>query len=141
MGQDSSVNERKGVQVLLDTSALLLFYEGINVFEELEKALETNLCFMTIDAVINELKKLSKSYYGRKRLAARMVLDKVINKLEIKSTRHTNIHADKAIVMYALEHPSIIIVTLDKKLGKELKRRGIRVLTWWSGRHRFSSIP
>jgi rRNA-processing protein FCF1 len=60
MGQGSSVNERKRVQVLLDTSALLLFYEGINVFDELERTLETNLSFITLDAVINELKKLSK---------------------------------------------------------------------------------
>ena len=127
------------LRVLLDTSVLLLIYEGIDIFSGIEDFLERGLEFETLDSVINELKRLSNKPGSRKGLAARFILSEgVLNKVTVIKTGNPGLLPDEAIVNYVRRSPEIVVVTLDKELRRKLKALGVKTLTWWLGRKRFA---
>lgn len=140
-GVRSSSKERtdNNLRVLLDTSVLLLIYDGIDVFSAVEDVLERKPKFITLDAVINELNKLSSKPGSRRGLAARFILNKgLLNKVNIVRSGQPNLLPDEAIVDYVKRNPEVIVVTLDKELRRKLKALGGKTLTWWLSRRRFA---
>jgi len=125
-------------KILLDTSALLLFFEGVDVLDKLWHALQEPMEFYTLDTVIEELRELAKSPGSRRGRAARTVLTYVISKLKVIETHGKYQTADDAIVEFTKKHPEFIVVTLDEELRSRLKELNAKVLTWWASRKRFS---
>jgi len=125
-------------KVLLDTSVLLLFFEGIDVLDKLWYALQEPMEFYTLDKVVEELRELAKSPGSRRGRAARIVLTHVLSKLRILETNSKYRTADDAIVEFIRQHPEFIVVTLDEELRSRLKEINAKVLTWWMSRKRFS---
>lgn len=137
-GVRSSASEMGKFKLLLDTSAFLLFFEGVDVFDKLWDALKEPIEFCTLDKVVEELQNLARSRGSKRGRAASLVLDKVIHKVKIIPAGGDFPTADDAIVDFVRRNPEFIIVTLDEELKKRLKELDAKVLTWWAGRHRFS---
>ncbi|MGC8975045.1 MAG: hypothetical protein ACP5KB_02470 [Thermoprotei archaeon] len=126
-------------KVLLDTSALLLVSEGIDLDIKLREDLDCDKVEMyTLDVVVRELKSLASSKSVRKAPPARHALEYVASHVLIVDTGINDVSGDKALLSYVSANPDYIVVTLDKKLRKLLKLAGFRVVTWWSSRRRFS---
>lgn len=126
--------------MLLDTSALLLLYEGVDPLQAIEDLLQGRVEFYTLDAVVKELRSLAERVGSRKGRAARLALQHIVSSGAVKTieTGFAGL-ADEAIVKFASLHKDFIVVTLDEELRRRLKELGVRVLTWWFGRRRFSA--
>jgi len=130
----------KGFKVLLDTSAFLLIINGVDVFSEVEKILGNKPEFITLDAVVNELIKLASRAGSRRGTAARLALSRSLRRVGIVETGRPEELPDRVIVEYALRNPEVVVVTLDRDLRNRLRSLGIRTLTWWSSRKRFTGV-
>ena len=137
-GARSSGSKLGKFKVLLDTSAFLLIYEGVDIFDKLWDALKEPIEFYTLDKVVEELKNLAKSRGSRRGRAANLVLTNVIHKVKIIGTGGNYATADDAIVDFVKQNPEFVVVKLDDDLKRRLRNEGAKVLTWWAGRHRFS---
>lgn len=126
-------------KVLLDTSALLLVSEGIDLNIKLREDLDCDkIELYTLDVVVRELKSLASSKSVRKAPPARHALEYVASHVLIIDTGTNDVSGDRALLNYVSVNPDYIVVTLDKKLRKLLKLAGFRVVTWWSSKRRFS---
>ncbi len=141
MGEDSGtrLGGKTVYEVLLDTSALLLLEESVDIFEEIEDFLEAPCRFLIPEAVLKELRKLSR-LKGKKGRGARLALEYLkLRKEKIEVVGQGREYpVDEAVIELARER-NPVVVTLDRELRRRLKDTGIRVLTWWSGKAKFSS--
>ena len=116
----------KKLRVLLDTSFLMLTSEvKTNIFSEIEKIIQRKPEFITIQSVINELKRIIKKGKNKEKKKAIMAL-KIIKSENIKIIDDTGIpgdNVDEKILNLAkiLSSERIIIATNDRELKKSLK--------------------
>lgn len=130
-------------EIVLDTSALLLVYEGVSPIMEALEALrgycsETRVALLA--HVVGELNRLAAGR-GRRAVAARLALAE-LSKREIAISTVDVLgccETDECILRYAHSARGVeaIVLTADKKLAKALKRNGIKYMTWWRSRRRF----
>ncbi|MEO3993459.1 MAG: hypothetical protein QN229_04035 [Desulfurococcaceae archaeon TW002] len=126
-------------KLLLDTSALLLVGEGVDLEIKLREDLDCDRVELyTLDTIVSELRDLASSRSVKKAPPAKHALDFVTNRVIVVSTGTTNLSGDKALLTYASLNPEYIVVTLDRKFRKSLKLVGVKVATWWSSKRRFS---
>jgi len=112
----------KKTGVVLDTSILLLAYEGVPVLDEIEELLETKPeCLVPIQ-VVKELDKLQASTQLHKRNAARLALSIVKKYCRIVEAKGDN--ADEAIIELVKNHSNLIPVTADNELRRKLRDLG-----------------
>lgn len=110
--------------VLLDANFLMSIEEfKIDIFSELNRLLDFKYSLVTLKPVVNELKRMAKGK-GRKGRAARVSLD-LLGKIRVIDTKIQE--ADKAILEFAKEK-NAFVCTNDRKLRKELKEIGIKVI-------------
>jgi rRNA-processing protein FCF1 len=115
--------------VLLDSNFLILpVSQRIDVFNEIEKLLSTNVIFVTIRPVINELKRLSKksTKLGKKALLALNFISKC-KILEFDSENVLKGNTDDFIVEFS-KGKEIIVATNDINLKKRLRELNIPVI-------------
>lgn len=130
-------------ELVLDTSALLLVYEGVSPIVEAVEALES-YCSETkvvlLAQVVRELNKLAAGR-GRRAVAARLALAELNKQGTAISTVDVTgcCGTDECILEYAhgVRGAEAIVLTADKKLAKALKRNGIKYMTWWKSRRKF----
>ena len=103
---------------LFDTSALMLYIEGIDPIGQVESM---GLKCAVLDKVIRELERLSKET-GKRGKAARLALSIVKSKCIIIKYFGNKKHTDDAIVEVALER-GIPVVTADRGLRRRLLRK------------------
>jgi rRNA-processing protein FCF1 len=134
-------------KVILDTNALLLFGQGIDLFAEIEEALDEQFEYRIPEQVMKELetfaKRKSKEGVAAK-LAWTLVQEKIRRNQEpfyVKMLGRKEIplktvsvsgkkHADDAIVKIAEDDPQhTIVATLDKRLRDRLLKTKARTLT------------
>jgi len=127
-------------KVLLDTSVLLLIYDGVDPIEGIDDALSTKCDYYVPDIVLDELIKLASKNTGIKSKAARLALQYMRGKVKVMITNRKYRTADEFIKKYVTSDPSIIVATMDDELKRELKSRGIRVITWWFSRRKFVEV-
>ncbi len=132
--------ERRCV-IIPDTSALLLVYEGIDPLLESKEVL-TDYCssidIRLLTPVVGELRKLA-SGKGSKAVAARLALAKLDNYSEVLTWVDIGgcSTADECILDYSKTiGAEAIVITTDRKLAIELKRAGVKHITWWRSRKR-----
>lgn len=133
-------------KVLLDTNALLLFGQGIDLFAEIERALDEKFEYLIPGQVFAELEMFAKRK-SKAGIAAKLAWTLVQEKLRrmqepfylkllgrkeipLKTIHVSGIkHADDAIIKIAEDDPTIVVATLDKALKDRLLKKKVRVLT------------
>lgn len=117
------------VHVVLDTNALLLFAQGVDVFAALDEAMEEPYHLVVPEQVLDELQRLA-ARNGRDARAAKLGYVLVEQKRRenpqlLKINRGSAGYADDAIVTIAEDG---VACTLDKELQRRLLDAGVRVL-------------
>lgn len=113
------------IKVFLDTNFLMISSQfGVDVFDELERALNQKIEPIIIPHVYRELKKLAESKSTKIRKYATLALKLAKEKccfLGVKSNKET---ADDVLIEIAKQIGGIVATT-DKKLRKRLIKEGI----------------
>lgn len=113
------------MKFLLDTNFLMIpGMFKLNIFEMLQEFDAPN--YYTLDLIVEELKKLSKSRRkksGYATMALHSLRKEDVHIIPVK----TKMHADNAIVRIA--DNDFIVCTQDKALIKKLKRKKVRIVT------------
>jgi len=112
-------------KIIFDTNFLTLPHQfKIDIFNEIDRIMEENYVLFTLDSVINELNKLSKSK-GKDAIAAKIGLELIKKKnINIINTEEKNV--DKAII--SISNKDTIIATNDKILRKKLNDKNIKTI-------------
>jgi rRNA-processing protein FCF1 len=112
-------------RIILDTNFLTVPYQlKVDIFEEIDKLMEEDYELATLNGVIEELKKLSKSK-GRDSIAAQIALE-LIKRKNVKIINTEEKKVDSAILKIADENT--IIATNDKNLRKKIKNKNLKAL-------------
>ncbi len=116
--------------VLIDTNGFMIPVQfGVDIFSELQRLGFAD--YLTIQAVVSELEKLSKTVSGNDRIAARVALQ-LSQKCSLLDTPDTGKgvrrYADDVIIESALRH-SVSVLTNDAGLRQKLMKRGIQVVS------------
>ena len=114
------------MKILLDTNFLVLAGKKVDIYELLSGSE-----LLTLDSCIRELEKLAAS---RKKdaAAARIAMNVMKGRVKIIKTEAKN--TDSAILGEAKRHKSLAVATNDRKLIKNLKAHGIRVIRLRQGK-------
>lgn len=116
--------------VLIDTNGFMIPVQfGVDIFSELRRLGFSD--FLTIQAVVFELEKLSKTISGNDRIAARVALQlsQKCDLLDMPDTgKGVRKYADDMIIESALRH-SVSVLTNDIGLRQKLIKRGIQVVS------------
>lgn len=125
--------------VILDTSSLLITYEGIDVFTGIEEVLGSRCFFIVPYTVIEELFKLSLRV-GRRSKAANLVLKLLRGRVFIYGHRKFRLADEEIVSISTYFRDEAYVVTIDDELKKKLKKLGIKVITWWFSKEKFVVI-
>jgi rRNA-processing protein FCF1 len=116
--------------ILIDTNGFMIPVQfGIDIFSELKRLGFTG--FLTIQAVVSELQKLSQTVSGSDRIAARVALrlSQQCRLLDAPEPGNgVRMYADDIIIESALQH-SVSVLTNDAGLRQKLMKRGIQVVS------------
>ncbi len=129
----------KDTTILLDTSVLLLLYEGIDVFERISDALLTKCKYVTLSSVVEELMRLSQVSHGRKGRAARLALTAIPKHVEVIDVVSRG-SADEDIINYVNKYRYIYVATADRGLKERLMGMGIKVIFYRRSKRGFEVI-
>ncbi len=121
-------------RVIIDTSILLLLYEGVRVFDDIEEILETYPECVVPRHVIIELKKLANSKKVHKRKAAQLALNVVLRLCRVVDVQDAE-NTDDAIIKLALRETDAIVVTADNELRRRLRELGKPNIYYRRSRH------
>lgn len=122
MEVDRSRNDKVRCAVL-DTNVLMyIFLERADIFNQLRELGFKK--FIVPSLVVRELKNLSISLTGKERMAAKLALNMVEKYCEIVEI--DAIGTDLAL-LEAARRFGCVLITNDKKLKKEAKKRGIAI--------------
>lgn len=131
--------------VILDTNALLLFGQGVDVFDAVDRAMREPYELLLPSLVLGELERLAAKA-TRDGRAAKLGYALVMERLKtahepplarllfgkgipLKTIDCSGNHADDAILRIAEDDPArTVVVTLDKELQHRLLARKVRVL-------------
>lgn len=124
---------------LLDTSVLLLIFEGVDLRIKLQEDLDCDRVELyTLDVVVRELESLASGRSVKKAPPAKYALNYVRNYVTVLNTDRKGISGDESILKYVANNPDYIVVTLDERLRELLKAAEVRVVAWWSSKRRFT---
>ncbi len=97
---------------------------GVDIFSELKNIINEKYELVTLDVVVNELKKIAKGR-GKDAVAANVALELVKDK-KVKILKTDREHADRAIVDMA--DKNTLVGTNDIALKKKLKNVGVKTI-------------
>jgi len=117
-------------KIILDTNFLTIPYQfNVDIFEEIDRIMEEDYELITLDKVVEELKRMKK---GKDAVAARIGLE-MIEKKNIKVIKTHEKKVDNAIVKLA--NKDTIVATNDKVLREKIKNKNVKVLYLRSKKH------
>ena len=114
--------------VLIDTNGFMIPVQfGVDIFSELKRLGFSE--FLTVEAVLLELEKLSKTASGNDRTAAKVALS-LSRQCRIlqNSGKKTGKYADDIIIESAVRH-SLSVLTNDAGLRQKLIKCGVSVVS------------
>jgi len=135
------------MKIVLDTNVFTLFGQGVDVFSEIERAVDGKPVLVVPDCVVSELERLAKraTKDGKAARLGFMILQERLarqrepfltrlffptKEIALKTLRRSEKHADDAILAIAEDDPAgTVVATLDKGLQGRLLKAGVRVLT------------
>ena len=110
-------------RIILDTNFLTIPYQfNVDIFEEIDRIMEEDYELITLNKVVEELKRMKK---GKDAIAAKIGLE-LIEKKNVKVINTDEKKVDNAIVELADENT--IVATNDKALRKKIKNKNLKVL-------------
>ncbi|ABM80306.1 PIN domain-containing protein [Hyperthermus butylicus] len=122
-------------RVIFDTSMLMLLYDGVDVFGQVEELLDAKPECIVPRPVVDELQRLASSGQSlRQRRAARLALH-AIELRGCKIVETTDVSADDAILELALSDPVAIVATADGELRRRLREKGLPNIYYRRSRH------
>lgn len=133
----------KECMVILDSSSLLQVYDGLDVIDLLSDVL--GRCeFFVLDSIIGELINLSTTE-GFKGRAASLALHYIrLRGIKVINTVFKGLPADLSLIRFFKSDPSLrnkyVVATNDVELRSKLLKLGVKVVTWWPGKHRYILI-
>jgi len=117
-------------KIILDTNFLTIPYQfNVDIFEEIDRIMEEDYELVTLDKVVEELKRMKK---GKDAVAARIGLE-LIEKKNIKVIKTDEKKVDNAIVKLA--DKDTIVATNDRVLREKIKNKNVKVLYLRSKKH------
>lgn len=117
-------------KIILDTNFLTIPYQfNVDIFEEIDRIMEEDYELITLDKVVEELKRMKR---GKDAIAARIGLE-LIKKKNIKVIKTDEKKVDNAIVKLA--NKGMIVATNDKVLREKIKNKNVKVLYLRSKKH------
>jgi len=128
------------IAVLLDANSLILMLMGKQLFEDIERILESIPEYICPDAVVNELRSISErgGDVGR---AAKSALEVVGKKCIVLETGEKS--GDRAIIELAEELTrggrKVIVATSDRELRRRLSSLGVKTVYYRESQHRFEA--
>jgi hypothetical protein len=109
-------------KIILDSNFLTIPYQfNVDIFEEIKRIMEENYELITLDSVVEELKKL-KSKKGKDAVAANVALE-LLKKENVKVINVGKKNVDNAIIEIA--DKNTLVATNDKELRQKLKNKSI----------------
>jgi rRNA-processing protein FCF1 len=122
MASDRVRGDKIHKTVILDSSAILMFFEFSLDWEKELRRLLGSYTVVVPTAVIHELRKLAIRRGGGKKAAAALQLIQ-----NYKTVESTGAYADDAILSIAAETKGVV-VTNDAELRRRLKKQGTSVI-------------
>ncbi len=128
------------VIVLLDTNALMMISEGVNVISDLEEELATKPVYVCLESIVKELERIAESSGVKESKKARLALEVVNEKcIIVKSDFET---ADRDLISKALEFKSkgyrVIVATNDREIRRKLREAGVTVAFYRESKNKFT---
>ncbi len=122
-------------RVILDTSILMLLYNGVQVFDEIEELLLSRPECIVPQSVVEELERIAESSDKtlHQRRAARLALDTLAKKR--CRVVETDLPADDAIIELATRLRDAIVATADNELRRRLRELGLPNIYYRRSRH------
>jgi len=112
-------------KIILDTNFLTLPHQfNVDIFEEIDRIMEEDYELITLNPVIEELKKITKSR-GKDAVAAKIALE-LIERKDVKIINTNEKKVDNAIVVIA--DKDTIVATNDRELRQRLKHKSIKTI-------------
>jgi len=119
-------------RIILDTNFLTIPYQfKIDIFEEIDRIVEEEYELVTLDIIVEELKKLTKTK-SKDAIAAKIALE-LIKKRNVKIINTKDKNVDNIIV--DISDKNTIVATNDKILRKKLKDKNVKTLYLRSRKH------
>ena len=117
-----------------DTSALMLLYNSVRVFDDVAALLASNPECLVPRQVLEELTALAgRASSLHRRRAARLALSAVRSRCRVVDVEAAT--ADDALVKLALEDGGLIVVTADNELRRRLRELGLPNIYYRRSRH------
>lgn len=111
-------------KIILDTNMLLVPVQfNVDIFDEIDRLIEGKYQIVTLDLVVNELKKMAKSN-SKDAKAAKVGLELIKNK-KVKIVKSKIRNTDNAIIQLANNN---IVATNDKLLRQKLRNKNIKTI-------------
>ena len=122
--------------VLLDASILMLAYEGVDVFREIERVLDSKPKCLVLKSTLEELERLAAKAKPKRRMAARFALELVKRYCEVVDySPRKGEDPDTLFLRFVLEHGDVMPVTADNELRRRLREKGIPNIYYRRERH------
>lgn len=121
-------------RVAYDTSILLLLYEGVPVFEQVEELLDARPECVVPRQVVEELERLSSSPGLHRRRAARLALQ-ALSARRCRVIDAPGSSADEALLALAGSDPGLVVATADNELRRRLREQGFPNIYYRRSRH------
>lgn len=111
-------------KIILDTNMLLVPVQfNVDIFDEIDRLIEGKYQIVTLNLIVNELKKIAKSN-SRDAKAAKVGLELIKNK-KVKIVKSKIRNTDNAIIQLANNN---IVATNDKLLRQKLRNKNIKTI-------------
>jgi len=119
-------------KIILDTNFFTIPHQfKIDIFEEIDRIMEEEYELITLNKVVEELKKLAKEK-TENAVAARIGLE-MIKKRNIKVISTEDKNVDNTI--FKIADKNTIVATNDRVLRKKLKNKNVKTLYLRSKKH------
>lgn len=112
-------------RIILDTNFLTIPHQfKVDIFEEIDELMEEDYEITTLDCIVEELKRMSKSK-SKDAVAAKVGLD-LIKKKKVKVIKTSEKKVDKVILEMA--DKDTVVATNDRVLRQKLKNKNVRTV-------------
>lgn len=116
------------VKIILDSNILITALKNrIRIFEEIEKAALNRIEFITIPAIVEELKKLSEKG-GKTGKYASLALNLMLSKCKLVDFECSKNQVDEALIE-ASTKLNAVVATLDLDLKRKLRKANRSIIT------------
>ncbi len=117
-------------KILLDTNVLMALGSlKLDIFSEIERICDFRHSIVTLDSNVRELELIRERQPGKHGRHAKLALD-ILRHKKVRVVKSGKMPADNGIIeLGEMEPKGLVVATQDAALKKELKARGIPVIS------------